>query len=54
MDFLLSPEWLQSGFAICVAAFLLIRLERELRRLSQAIEQLRRCQVCRFGPNDEV
>jgi 16S rRNA U1498 N3-methylase RsmE len=48
---LFSSQTLQSCFAIGVAAFLLIRLERELRRLSEAIEQLRRCQVCRFNPD---
>jgi hypothetical protein len=48
-----TSQLLQSSFAIGVAAFLLIRLERELRRLSEAIEQLRLCEVCRFKP-DEV
>jgi len=41
---------LQSSFSVVVAAFLLLRQEKELRRLSTAIEQLRRCQICKLAP----
>ena len=38
----------QSGFSVGVAAFLLIRLEKELKALTQAIQDLKICQVCEF------
>ena len=41
---------LQNCFSIVVAAFLLLRMERELRVLREAIDRLRYCQVCRFAP----
>ena len=41
---------LQSCFSIVVAAFLLLRMESELRALREAIDRLRYCQVCRFAP----
>ena len=41
---------LQSGFSVAVAAFLLLRMERELRGLRRAIELLRHCQTCRLSP----
>ena len=41
---------LQSCFSIVVSAFLLLRMEGELRALREAIERLRYCQVCRFSP----
>ena len=41
---------LQSCFSIVVAAFLLLRMESELRALREAIDRLRYCQVCRFSP----
>ena len=41
---------LQNGFSVAVAAFLLLRMERELRGLREAIERLRHCQTCRFSP----
>jgi hypothetical protein len=41
---------LQNCFSIVVAAFLLLRMERELRVLREAIDRLRHCQVCRFAP----
>ena len=46
-----------SGFAVGVAAFLLLRLEKELRALTKAIDNLRACSVCRFndkGAGNEV
>ena len=45
---LLEPT-IQFGFPVAVAAFVLLRLEREIKRLVGAIEGLRRCQVCKFG-----
>ena len=45
---------LQSCFSIVVAAFLLLRMEGELRALREAIDRLRYCQVCRFAPIIEV
>ena len=39
-------ELIQSGFSVAVAAFLLIRIEKELKHLAKAIDQLRLCQVC--------
>ena len=41
---------LQNCFSIVVAAFLLLRMEGELRALREAIDRLRYCQVCRFAP----
>jgi hypothetical protein len=41
---------LQSGFSVVVAAFLLLRMEGELRALREAIDRLRYCQTCRFAP----
>jgi hypothetical protein len=41
---------LQNCFSIVVSAFLLLRMERELRGLREAIDRLRYCQVCRFAP----
>jgi hypothetical protein len=42
---------LQSCFSIAVSAFLLLRMEGELRALRGAIDRLRYCQVCRFAPS---
>jgi len=39
-------SFMSSGFAACVACFVLLRLERELKELRRAIEKLARCQVC--------
>lgn len=41
---------LQAGFPVAVAAFLLLRMERALGELREAIAALRRCQICRFEP----
>ena len=41
---------LQNYFSIVVAAFLLLRMEGELRVLRDAIDRLRYCQICRFAP----
>ena len=42
--------FVQNTFSIAVAAFLLIRMEREMRVLREAIDRLRYCQICRFSP----
>ena len=42
--------FLQNSFSVVVAAFLLLRMERELRLLRGAIETLRHCAVCRLSP----
>ena len=42
-----------NGFPVAVAAFLLLRMEKELRALRMAIERLRHCQTCRFSEFDE-
>ena len=39
-------SFMSSGFAVCVACFVLLRLEKELKELRGAIEKLARCQVC--------
>ena len=41
---------LQGGFSVAVAAFLLLRMERELRALREAITLLRHCQTCKLSP----
>ena len=41
---------LQGGFSVVVAAFLLLRMERELRALREAIVLLRHCQTCKLSP----
>jgi hypothetical protein len=41
---------LQSCFSIVVSAFLLLRMEKELKALRGAIDRLRYCQSCRFAP----
>ncbi|MDR1979085.1 MAG: YvrJ family protein [Synergistaceae bacterium] len=41
---------LQNCFSIAVSAFLLLRMEGELRALRGAIDRLRYCQICRFAP----
>ena len=41
---------LQNSFSVAVAAFLLLRMKRELRGLREAIDRLRHCQNCRFSP----
>lgn len=38
-----------NGFPVAVAAFLLLRMEKELRALRMAIERLRHCQICKFS-----
>jgi hypothetical protein len=40
----------QNSFAIAVAAYLLMRLERELRQLTSVIARLCHCQTCKVSP----
>ena len=42
-----------NGFPVAVAAFLLLRMEKELRALRKAIERLRHCQICKFSEFDK-
>ena len=42
--------FMQNGFSVAVAAFLLMRMEKELRLLREAIITLRHCASCRFSP----
>ena len=42
--------FLQASFSVVVAAFLLFRMERELRLLRDAINNLRHCQTCVLSP----
>lgn len=39
-----------NGFPIMVAAYLLIRMENEMRALRMVIENLRHCQTCKHSP----
>ena len=42
------------AFSIAVSAFLLLRMERELKLLRLCIDRLRHCAQCRLSPiNDE-
>jgi hypothetical protein len=43
-------SFFQSCFSVGVAAFLLCRMEKELKALRQAIETLRHCPNCRLSP----
>jgi len=44
---------LQSGFSFSVAAFLLVRMEREIKNLSGAIDRLRGCQICKVREGNQ-
>lgn len=42
------------AFSIAVSAFLLLRMERELKLLRNSIDRLRHCAQCKISPlNDE-
>ena len=43
-------DYVQNGFSVVVAAFLLLRMEKELRLLRGAIETLRHCATCTVSP----
>jgi hypothetical protein len=45
-------DLIQSGFSVAVAAFLLIRLEKEIKKLADAINRLRHCKVCKFNDDN--
>ena len=50
MDFQeLVTGLVQSGFSVGVAAFLLIRLDNDIKDLTKAIEGLKRCQICKVA-----
>ena len=51
MEEKMLETFMSSGFAVCVACFVLLRLERELKELRRAIERLARCQVCVVDEN---
>lgn len=42
--------FLQGGFAVAVAAFMLLRMEKRLNELTKAIALLRHCQTCKLSP----
>ena len=46
IDEKIIENFLASGFAVLVTGFVLLRLEREIKELRNAIEKLARCQVC--------
>lgn len=53
----MASVMIDKAFSAGVAAFLLVRMEAELRRLRGAIEALRRCEVCALEepePGEEV
>lgn len=43
----------EGSFPVVVAGFLLFRIEGALQHLTEAIEGLRWCRVCRYGPKEE-
>ena len=43
----------ETSFPVAVAAFLLLRLEKRIEGLTEAIERLRHCQTCMFSPQRE-
>jgi len=45
---------IDKAFSIAVSAFLLLRMETELRKLRISIDRLRHCAQCKISPlNDE-
>lgn len=43
-----------NGFPIIVAGYLLVRMEKELRALTTAIEGLRHCQHCKLMEGSKI
>ena len=43
-----------NGFPVAVAAYLLLRMESELRALRLTIETLKRCAHCKYGDGENV
>lgn len=41
-----------NGFPVAVAAYLLLRMESELRALRLTIETLKRCAHCKYGDGE--
>lgn len=46
-------SFFQGSFSVVVAGFLLVRMEKELRLLREAIERLRHCQTCVVSPANQ-
>lgn len=42
------------AFSIAVSAFLLLRMERELKLLRESIDRLRHCAICKLSPINEA
>lgn len=42
--------FVQHSFSVVVAAFLLLRMEKELRLLREAISTLKHCPTCKLSP----
>lgn len=43
-----------NGFPVVVAAYLLVRMEKELKALREAIIQLRHCTACKLSPSNNT
>lgn len=41
---------IQTSFSVVVAGFLLVRVEKEIKLLTAAIDQLKHCQTCKLSP----
>ncbi|MCR4818527.1 MAG: YvrJ family protein [Fretibacterium sp.] len=44
---------IDKAFSVAVSAFLLLRMERELKLLRASIDRLRHCSVCAISPLNE-
>ena len=49
-----SNGGLQGSFAICVACYLLIRVEADIKALRAAVEKFSHCKSCTLSPFTEV
>ena len=47
---MVMETFFQNSFSVVVAAFLLLRVDKELRLLREAISILRHCQTCTVSP----
>jgi len=50
MENMQLEAFLQGSFAIIVAGYLLLRMEKRMDDLTKAINLLRHCQTCRLSP----
>ena len=50
LENLANGQALQSLFSVAVAAYLLLRLEKRITALTEAINLLRHCPTCRLSP----